>query len=112
MSILKAVSWAILLAMVGLTLAASAEQNLFEAGAALWPDAWFRATLADAYFGFVIAYCWIAYRERTMGRRILWFVLVMSFGTIAVSVYLLIRLYRLPPGASVEALLLRARTVR
>ena len=112
MGILKAVSWAILLAMIGLTLAAGAEQGLFEAGAALWPDAWFRATLADAYFGFLIAYCWIFYREASPARRAVWFVLVMSLGTIAVSTYLLIRLYRLPPGASVAALLLRPGSAR
>lgn len=110
MGIVKLVSWGILLAMVGLTALAGAEQGLFEAGAALWPDAWFRATLADAYFGFLIAYCWIAYREPSWGRRALWFVLVMGLGTIAVSGYLLIRLYRLPPGGSVEDLLLRPRS--
>ncbi|MDE2710974.1 MAG: hypothetical protein OXI65_04325 [Acidobacteriota bacterium] len=59
MGTLKIVSWAILLGMVGLTVFASTEQGLFEAGTLLWPDAWFRATLADAYFGFLIAYCWI-----------------------------------------------------
>ena len=109
MGILKVISWAILLGMAGLTVVASAERGLFEAGAVLWPDAWFRATLADALFGFLIAYCWIFYKEGSWGRRALWFVLVMSLGTIAVSAYLLIRLYRLPPGGSVEDLLLRAR---
>ena len=112
MSTLKIVSWAILLGMAGLTVAASAQQGLFEAGALLWPDAWFRATLADAYFGFLIAYCWIFYKEASPARRALWFALVMSLGTIAVSAYLLIQLYRLPPGSPVEALLLRSRTAR
>lgn len=112
MGTLKIVSWTILVAMAGLTVVASAEQGLFEAGAFLWPDAWFRATLADAYFAFLIAYCWIFYKEASRGRRALWFVLVMALGTIAVSAYLLIQLYRLPPGSSVEALLLRVRTAR
>ena len=112
MGTLKAVSWTILAGMVGLTVVASTERGLFEAGAALWPDAWFRATLADAYFGFLIAYCWICYRESSRGGRALWFLLVMTLGTIAVSAYLLIRLYRLPPGSSVEDLLLRAPAAR
>ena len=112
MGILKVISWTILLAMIGLTAAAGSERNLFEAGGALWPDPWFRATLADAYFGFLIAYCWIASRERTAVRRALWFGLVMTLGTIAVSAYLLIQLHRLPPGAPVEALLRRAPAVR
>ncbi len=112
MGILKIVSWAILLGMTGLTVVAGTQQGLFEAGALLWPDAWFRATLADAYFGFLIAYCWIYYKEPSPGGRALWFALVMTLGTIAVSAYLLIRLYRLPPDSSAEALLLRARTAR
>ena len=112
MGALKIVSWAILLGMAGLTAAASAEQGVFEAGALVSPHAWFRATLADAYFGFLIACCWIFYQEASPGRRALWLVLVMALGTIAVSAYLLLRLYRLPPGSPVETLLLRARTAR
>ncbi len=107
MTLLRLVSLGVLVSMVSVTVIASGDRGLFEAGSALWPDPWFRATLADAYFGFLFAYLWIAWREPTWPRRVLWFVLVMTLGTIAVSVYLLIRLWMLPRGASVRDLLLR-----
>lgn len=98
----------ILLAMLAVTTVASLDRGVIEAGADLWSDPWFRATLADAYFGFIAVYVWIAYKERTWGRRILWFVLLMALGNIAIAVYLLIQLHRLPSAARMEDLLLRA----
>ena len=64
---------AILVAMLAVTIGASLQQGLFEAGAELWPNPWFKATLADAYFGFITVYAWIAYRERTWIGRAAWF---------------------------------------
>lgn len=100
----------ILLAMLAVTTVASLDRSVFTAGAGLWDDPWFRATLADAYFGFLVVYLWIAYKEKTWGRRILWFVLVMTLGNIAIAIYVLIQLFRLPPSASFEDLLLRRET--
>jgi hypothetical protein len=97
----------ILLAMLAVTTVASFDRSVLEAGADLWNDPWFRATLADAYFGFLTVYLWIAYKEGTWGRRVLWFALLMTLGNIAIAFYLLIQLYRLPASATVEDLLLR-----
>jgi hypothetical protein len=104
---LKLLFGAVLAAMLYVTVTAGLERGLFEAGAALWPDPWFRATLVDAYCGFLTFYAWVFYRERTWAGRGLWFVAIMAFGNIAMSVYVLARLFRLPPGARVERLLLR-----
>ena len=82
--------------MLAVTTIASLDRGVFEAGADLWSDPWFRATLADAYFGFLAVYLWIAYKERSWGRRVLWFVLLMLLGNIAIAVYVLIQLFRLP----------------
>ena len=98
---------AILLAMLTVTIHASLQQGVFEAGRALWPDPWFRATLADAYFGFITVYVWIAYRECTWFGRALWFLLLMLLGNIAIAVYILNRLFRVPRDAPLEAVLLR-----
>ena len=98
---------AILIAMLAVTITASLDRGVFEAAADLWSDLWFRATLADAYFGFITVYVWIAYKEPGWGRRLLWFVLLMGFGNIAIAVYLLIQLSRLRPGDPIEKLLLR-----
>lgn len=97
----------VLAAMLAVTFGASLERSVFAAASELWPDPWFRATLADAYFGFLTVYVWIAYRERGWGRRLLWFVLLMALGNIAIAAYLLWQLFRLPPGAPLERLLLR-----
>lgn len=107
MSGLKVLFFLILLAMLAVTAVASVDRNVFAAGADLWDDPWFRATLADAYFGFLTVYLWIAYKEGTWGRRILWFVLVMTLGNIAIAIYLLIQLFRLPASAKMADLLLR-----
>lgn len=97
----------ILLSMLAVTTVASLDRSVFEAGADLWSDPWFKATLADAYFGFLAVYVWIAYKERTWPRKIVWFVLLMLLGNIAIAVYLLIQLFRLPSDATMEDLLLR-----
>jgi len=103
---------AILLAMLAVTIEASLQQGVFEAGRALWPDPWFRATLADAYFGFIAVYVWIAYRESTWAARIIWFVLLMGLGNIAIAVYMLIRLFGVSRDASIESVLRRPRAAR
>jgi len=106
---LKVVFVLVLLAMLAVTTIASLDRGVFEAGADLWSDPWFKATLADAYFGFLAVYLWIAYKEPTWGRRILWFVLLMALGNIAIAIYVLIHLFRLPSSATMEDLLLRSK---
>lgn len=81
------------------------EALLAEPGAGTHP--WFFATLADAYFGFLWFWAWIAYKESTNLARALWLVLVLGLGNIAMAAYMLIQLRKLPAGAGAEALLLR-----
>jgi hypothetical protein len=107
MTALKILFSLILLSMLAVTTMASLDRGVFEAGADLWSDPWFKATLADAYFGFIAVFVWIAYKEPTWWRRALWFVLLMLLGNIAIAIYLLIQLFRLPAGARMEDLLLR-----
>lgn len=97
----------ILVAMLYVTVTASLQEGVFAAGARLWPDLWFRATLADAYFGFVTVFVWIAWRERSPLARGVWFVLLMTLGNIAIAGYVLAALFRLQPGQGVEALFAR-----
>ncbi len=105
---LKLLFGAILAAMLYVTISASFDRGVFEGAAALWPDPWFRATLADAYFGFLTVFVWIAYKEPGWARRALWFVLLMGLGNIAIAVYVLIQLFRHGEGG-IEAVLLRRR---
>ena len=99
---------AILVAMLLVTGWASLAQPVWQwRGLVNQPDrAWTIATLADAYAGFLTFYAWVCYKERWPGR-VGWFVLVMLFGNIAMSLYVLRELGRLPPGEPLSRLLTR-----
>ena len=104
---LKVLFGAILAVMLAVTVTAALDESVFEAGARLWPEPWFRATLADAYCGFLAFYAWVFYRERSWAGRGLWFVAIMALGNIAVAAYVLEKLFHLPAGAGAEELLRR-----
>jgi hypothetical protein len=108
LNLLRGILSLILLSMIVLTAVAIRESSLMAAGTELWNDAWFRLTLADAYFGFLIVYLWVAYKERTLWSKIVWFLLFMVLGNMAVSTYILIQLFRVRHGNLAESLLLRA----
>ena len=68
---------------------------------------WFIATLFDAYFGFLWFWLWVAYREAGWTARLVWLALILLLGNMAMAAYVLLALWRLPAGASVEDLLRR-----
>ena len=98
---------AIFVWMIVMTTRTSMEQSLLNAGPSFMGNPWAVATLWDAYFGFLTFYVWVAWRERGLGSRVLWFILIMSLGNIAMSGYMLIQLARLKPTDSMETLLRR-----
>jgi hypothetical protein len=105
--ILKLMFSLVIVIMLVATVQASLGRSVLQALEELWPDPWFRATLADAYFGFLTVFVWIAYRERGLLPKILWFIALMLLGNFAIAGYVLIQLFRLPPGAPIESMLLR-----
>ena len=68
---------------------------------------WAMATLWDAYFGFTTFFVWVCFKERLWGMRVLWFVLIMALGNIAMSAYVLIQLLRLQPDEPVANMITR-----
>ena len=98
----------VLAGMLAVTTVASFDRGVFAAAIDLWPDPWFKATLADAYFGFLTVFLWIAYKETTLGKRLLWLVLLLALGNIAIAGYLMLQTFKLRPGDPVEKLLLRS----
>ena len=98
----------ILVGMLTVTTIASMDRGIFSVGSELLSDRWFQATLADAYFGFMTFYVWVAYKEPTLLRRVIWFVLIMTLGNIAMSIYVLIQLAQMQPQDGWPQLLLRA----
>ena len=105
--ILKIVFSSIILAMLFITTKASIEQNIFEAVGNMWPNWWFKATLADAYFGFLTFFVWVAYKELHLWRKLLWFALIMLLGNFAISAYMLIELYKLQVDDAIATVLTR-----
>ena len=99
----------ILAGMIVVTVYASLDRSILNVRSSLTSDRWFHATLADAYFGFITFYVWVAYKEPRTAAKLLWFVLIMALGNIAMSIYMLIQLQRWDPACGVESLLLRYR---
>lgn len=104
---LKVLFFLIFLAILSVNIYASFDRNILRAGDGLWPDRWFIATLTDAYLGFITFYVWVAYKEKAILAKIIWFILIMALGNLAMSSYVLIQLFRLKSGDSFEAFLLR-----
>ena len=97
----------IFVGMLSLVITASIDQNMFEAVGNIWPNWWFRATLADAYFGFLTFFVWVAYKELHLWRKLAWFAAIMLLGNFAISAYMLLELYKLQAGDTIETLLTR-----
>jgi hypothetical protein len=68
---------------------------------------WAVATLFDAYFGFLTFYVWVCFKERRFSAKLLWFVLIMGLGNIAMSGYVLLQLHRLKSEEFLSELLIR-----
>ena len=58
-------------------------------------DRWVVATLFDAYFAFIAFFVWVAWKETTLALRVLWFIGIILWGNLAMSLYLLVELFRI-----------------
>ena len=105
--VLKLVFATILFVMLLLVISASLNQNIFEAVRHIWPNWWFKVTLVDAYFGFLTIFAWVAYKERHMWRKLVWFAAFMLLGNVAISFYVLLELAKLREGEPFDTLLTR-----
>ncbi len=107
--LLKIIFAAIFVWMVSMTTYLSLHKPLWEAGSEFsWSGSpWAVATLFDAYFGFVTFFVWVCFKERSLAAKVLWFVLIMALGNIAMSGYVLIQLFRLKPEEPLSDLLLK-----
>jgi hypothetical protein len=105
--ILQILFGAIFIWMTAMTIRTSLAVSLWEAWPSYAANQWAVATLWDAYFGFLTFYIWVVYKERTIWTRILWFVLIMGLGNIAMSLYVSLQLIRLRTDEPVECILWR-----
>ena len=104
---LKVLFGGIFLWMTVMTIRTGLAMSLRDAWASYAANPWAVATLWDAYFGFLTFYVWVFFKETGWLGRLVWFVLIMALGNIAMSLYVLIQLFRLKPEQPAEALLQR-----
>ena len=97
----------ILLGMLAVITTASIDQSVFEAVGNMWPNWWFKATLADVYFGFITFFVWVAYKELRLWRKLVWFASIMLLGNVATAAYMLLELFKLKEGDTLETFLTR-----
>ena len=93
--------------MLAVTGWASLECALWNTPRAVATHPWFIATLFDTYWGFLTFYCWLAYKERSWTAKIGWLIGILLLGNIAMAIYMLIQLFRVPTTATIEDVLLR-----
>lgn len=102
----------VLAALIGVSIWATGHQSIVPAISGLLeqPTAgsnpWFIATLFDAYFGFLWFWIWLAWREGGWLPRLVWLAAILLLGNMAMAAYVLLALWRLPPGAGTAGLLL------
>ena len=101
---LKLLFASIFVFMTVMTIRTSLQVSLWSALSTFAASPWSMATLYNAYCGFITFFCWVAWRERSFGIKILWFVLIMALGNIAMSLYVLIQLFGLKREESASAL--------
>jgi hypothetical protein len=99
----------VLLSMLAVTSWASGHIALWKMPREVATHPWFIATLFDTYFAFLAFYAWVAYKEVSVLARILWLVAILALGNIAMAIYVLRELFRVPADATFEQVLLRRR---
>lgn len=104
---LKILFTVFLLTILGVTAWASLQLPLWDTPQQIVTHPWFIATLTDTYLAFLTFWVWVAYKETSSLARLIWLLLILLTGNMAMAAYVLIQLWRLPAGAGVEQLLLR-----
>ena len=99
----------VLIAMLAVTTWASLDGALWKMPHSVATHPWFIATLFDTYFAFLTFYVWLAYKETSNLARILWLLAILLLGNLAMAIYLLRELFRLPANATMEDRLLRRK---
>jgi hypothetical protein len=81
--------------MLAVTGWASTHCSIFAIPRDVFTHPWFIATLIDAYWAFITFFVWVAWKERSLAARILWFVAIILWGNLAMATYVLIELFRI-----------------
>ena len=94
MKIAKTLAWISLIAMTYALFQGFIFGSFFEDGGELMQNPWGIVSLIDLYAGFTLFAIWVAYKEETLFKAVLWIVLLMIFGFFIGSIYVLKALYQ------------------
>ncbi len=94
MKIAKVVAWLGLIAMILVLLNGFINGSFTEDGSELLANPWGIVSLVDLYVGFILFSLWIIFREEKLLATIIWVVLMMVFGFLTASLYIIITLRR------------------
>ena len=94
----------VLVSMLCVTGWASLECALWKTPRDVATHPWFIATLLDTYWGFLTFYCWVCYKETSRAKCTAWLPAILLLGNIAMSAYVLNKLFRLPADGTVADL--------
>ena len=104
---LRALFILVLVSMLAVTSWASLHTSVLKIPREVLGHPWFIATLVDAYWAFITFYVWAAWKETSGAARILWFIAIIALGNIAMAVYLLRELFRVPATGEVSVVFTR-----
>jgi hypothetical protein len=107
---LRALFVVVLVSMLGVTSWASYRCPLFAVPADVAGHPWFIATLFDAYWGFVTFFVWVCWKQTAWAARAAWFVAIMLLGNIAMAVFCLAELWRVPAKGDLTPVLATRRS--
>jgi hypothetical protein len=85
----------------------SYQSNLFKEWDYLMGIPWMQATLWDFYANILVLLIWVYYKESSIALKALWTVLFITLGSIAVTGYVLLQLFKLKTGEGLEKILIR-----
>ena len=85
----------------------SLQSNLFDEWSNLAQIPWLTATLKDFYVNTIVISVWVIYKENNPGKSFGWIIAFVLLGSIATTLYLIIKLFRMDPNDSLDKLFRR-----
>ena len=79
------------LLMLGTTIWASLQQNLFTEFSLSGSPMWFTATLVDFYINQFILWLWVAWVEKSIIVKAVWLLVFVCFGSMGTCAYIMIK---------------------
>lgn len=106
-TLLKIILSAILAFMIWEIIDTSLESSLFAEWNSLAQIPWMEATLYDFYANVFCISLWVFYKEKSITKKILWCLFLITLGSVATCIYLLKELFALKDTEDFKTLLVR-----